>query len=74
MVISLVKEFDDKGSFIILIKKLLKKRLQKKYFVHHYDIKFDPIRNELSFRLECPKALVRVSAIGEKGQWSQAQY
>ena len=67
MVISLVKEFDDKGSLYYLNKKIVEEGLQKKYFVHHYDIKFDPIRNELSFRLECPKALVRVSAIGEKG-------
>jgi hypothetical protein len=67
MVLNLVNEFDKNGSLYDLNKKIIEENFQKKYFVSKYNIKFNPMKNKLTFTLECPKALVRVSAINSKG-------
>ena len=67
-ILSLVKEFEDSKSLFKIDQKIVKNKLANKYFIDDYKVTYSPIRNRLTFSLNCPKALVRVSAINEEGK------
>jgi hypothetical protein len=66
-VIEMVNEFESSRSLYSVNKKIEDEKLLKKYFVKDYKIKFNPLKNKLTFNFRCPKALVKVTAINADG-------
>tara|TARA_X000000950_G_C13808862_1_gene616745 strand:- start:490 stop:1203 length:714 start_codon:yes stop_codon:yes gene_type:complete len=67
LILELAKNFEKNKSLYKLSQKITEEKLDQKYFIKKYSIKYNQFRNEVSYYLECPSALVKVSAINNSG-------
>ena len=63
----LVSIFEQSRSLRTLKEHIGQMRLTEQYFISDYDIEFDPYRNQLFFRYECPKPLMKVQIYKDSG-------
>lgn len=63
----LVKEFEKNNSLKEVKQLIIKDKLDEKYFLSSYEIKFDPLKKKLRFYLDCPKALMKVQIYKKNG-------
>ena len=65
LVLDLVKTFEQTTSLRTLKQRILEEKLDKKYFLSHYTITYDPFKGFLSFIFQCPKPLMKVQIYKE---------
>ena len=67
LTLELMREFEKSGSLKTVKDLIVKKKLDEKYFLSNYKIKYDPIEKKLRFDLDCPKALMKVQIYKDNG-------
>lgn len=67
LTLELMREFEKSGSLKSVKDLIVKDKLEEKFFLSSYEIKFDPIEKKLRFDLDCPKALMKVQIYKENG-------
>ena len=67
LTIELMREFEKSGALKSVKEMIVKNKLDEKYFLSHYQIKFDPIERKLKFEFNCPKALMKVQIYKDNG-------
>lgn len=67
LTLELMREFENSGSLKTVKDLIVKKKLDEKYFLSNYKIKYDPIEKKLRFDLDCPKALMKVQIYKDNG-------
>ena len=67
LILELSKNFEQNKSLYKLSQKITREKLDQKYFINKYSIKYNQFKNEVSYNFECPSALVKVSAINDSG-------
>jgi hypothetical protein len=63
----LTREFEKNNSLKEVKEKIIKEKLDEKYFLSNYKIQFDPIKSKLKFNFECPEALMKVQIYKDNG-------
>jgi hypothetical protein len=59
-VLKVSKEFDSHHSMIKVKKKILNEELMQRHYISKYNIKFDPVTENLIFNLQCADAVARI--------------
>lgn len=68
MTLALVKEFEKNRSLLSLKKKIIKEKLEEKYFLSSYKVDYHPIQKTLKFKYDCPKPLMKVQIYKKNGE------
>lgn len=68
LTLQLAKEFDKKRSLLDIKKKIVNEKLEDKFFLSSYNVKYDPIDEMLRFNYECPKPLMKVQIYKKDGE------
>ncbi len=66
--ITVMKEFEKNHSLKDVKMKILKEKLDEKYFLSHYRISYNPVIKTLKIRLECPEPLAKVQVYKSNGE------
>lgn len=65
--LKLSKIFSDSSSLADLKKNIINEKLEERYFLSKYKIQFNPIKNKLYVKLDCPEVIVKVHLVKEGG-------
>jgi hypothetical protein len=57
----LTKQFETEKSLKALKERILKDKLEEKYFLSSYKVQFNPLLNKLSFQYDCPNPIMKVN-------------
>ncbi|MDH5580535.1 MAG: hypothetical protein OEY33_01390, partial [Bdellovibrionales bacterium] len=67
LTLKLVKEFEKNRSLHDVKKIILKEELKDKHFIASYKINYDPLKDLLKFKFNCPKPLTKVQVYKDGG-------
>ena len=67
LTLSLIKEFEREFSLLDVKKKIVKEKLEDKYFLSSYKIEYNPLTKIIKFNYECPKPLMKVQIYKNDG-------
>ena len=67
LTLTLIKEFEKNSSLLDLKKKIVKEKLDEKYYLSSYQISYDPLQKMIKFNYECPKPLMKVQIYRKNG-------
>lgn len=67
LTLKLVKEFEKEKSLKDVKEVILKEKLKEKHFIANYQIKYDPLKDLLKFRFDCPRPLTKVQVYKDGG-------
>ncbi len=67
LAMNLIKTFDKSNSLGDIKRQLINDNLSKKYFIHSYKIKYDPLKKLMSLSFDCPEPLMKVQVYKENG-------
>lgn len=70
LTIELVKLFEKTKSLYDLKNEIVTNKLDEKYYLSSYQIKYDPMRSKLRFYYDCPNALMKVQIYKKDGDES----
>ena len=65
LALRLMKTFEATKSLKDLKKQIIDEKLDRKYFLSDYKIKYDPVKKSIKFNFECPKPLMKVQVYKE---------
>ena len=65
--LQLIKAFELGESLRDVKTKIVKDKLNEKYFISEYNISYDPMRRFIKFHFECPEPLMKVQLYKENG-------
>ncbi len=68
LVLKLIENFEKHNSLGHIKKKIVKEKLDEKYFIDKYSIAYDPFKNYLNFKFSCPEATFKVSVYKPNGE------
>lgn len=68
LTLDLTKEFEKNKSLLDIKKKIVKEKLEEKFFLSHYRVKYDPLQEMLRFEYDCPKPLMKVQIYKNDGE------
>jgi hypothetical protein len=68
--LQLIKAFEQGESLKDVKTKIVKDKLNEKYFISSYNIAYDPLRRFIKFSFECPEPLMKVQLYKENGMES----
>jgi len=68
LTLSLIKEFESNYSLLDVKKKIVDEKLEEKYFLSFYNIKYNPLEKMLRFEYDCPKPLTSVQIYKKDGE------
>lgn len=68
LTLTLIKEFEKNKSLLDVKKKILKDKLEEKYYLSSYDIDYNPLQKLIKFNYDCPKALMKVQIYRKDGE------
>jgi hypothetical protein len=68
LTLTLMKEFEKKQSLLDVKKVIVENKLEEKYFLSSYNIKYNPLHRMLRFNYECPKPLMKVQIYKKDGE------
>ena len=68
--LQLIKAFEQGESLRDVKAKIVKDKLDEKYFISKYKISYDPMRRFIKFNFECPEPLMKVQLYKENGMES----
>jgi hypothetical protein len=67
LTLSLIKEFEKNKSLLDIKKKIVNEKLEEKYFLSSYKVKYNPLLKRLRFEYDCPKPLMKVQIYKKDG-------
>lgn len=67
LTLELVKKFEEKKSLKAVKELMVKNKLAEKYFLSEYQISYDPIKDSIKFKYDCPSPLMKVQIYKENG-------
>lgn len=70
LTIELVKLFEKTRSLYDLKSEIVNNKLDEKYYLSSYQVKYDPMRSKLKFYYDCPNALMKVQIYKQDGDES----
>lgn len=71
MTLELVKNFEENGRSLRLMKeKIVKEQFKKKFYLSEYKINYNPLTKYLTFSYDCPRPLMKVSLYSKHGALS----
>ncbi len=70
LTLNLLSKFRDNKSLFDLKKYIKNEKLEEKYFLKSFDISFNPINDEISFKYHCPNAIAKLQVYKEDGTQS----
>ncbi|MBT4790711.1 MAG: hypothetical protein HON90_04005 [Halobacteriovoraceae bacterium] len=68
LTLTLIKEFENKKSLLDVKKKIVKEKLEDKYYLSSYQIDYNPLQKMIRFQYECPKPLMKVQIYKKDGE------
>ena len=68
LTLSLIKEFESRNSLLDIKKKIVDEKLEEKYFLSYYNIKYNPLEKMLRFEYDCPRPLMKVQIYKKDGE------
>ena len=68
LTLTLIKEFEKNKSLLDVKKKIVDDKLEEKYFLSSYKIKYNPLDDMLKFDFDCPKPLMKVQIYKKDGE------
>ncbi len=68
MLLMIMKEFEKSFSLKDVKQKIILEKLDEKYFLSNYRIKFNPVKKVLNINLDCPDALAKVHIYKTNGE------
>jgi len=68
LTLGLIKEFEKNKSLLDVKKKIVKEKLEDKYYLSTYKIDYNPLNKLLKFQFDCPKPLMRVQIYKDDGE------
>lgn len=68
LTLTLMKEFEKTRSLKSVKEKIIKEKLDEKFFLSDYRISYNPVINTLRIHLECPEPLAKVQVYKSNGQ------
>ena len=72
--LEVLEEFNNNKSLLSLKKRIELKKLEKKFFLSHYQIDYSPIQNKLNINLKCPEPVAVINiyeSLSSKKKYSQ---
>ncbi len=67
LTLTLMKEFEKNKSLLDIKKKIVKDKLEEKYYLSSYKVKYNPLNKILRFQYDCPKPLMKVQIYRKDG-------
>ena len=67
LALQLVKVFEQQGSLRPVKKKILREKLQEKYYLSSYHINYNPLTKLLTFSFQCPRPLMKAQIYKKNG-------
>lgn len=67
LTLELVKKFEEEKSLKAVKKLIVKNKLADKHFLSEYQISYDPIKDSIKFKYNCPAPLMKVQIYKENG-------
>ena len=68
LTLQLIKEFEINESLLDIKKKIVDEKLQEKYYLSSYKVKYNPLQKMLRFEYECPRPLMKVQIYKNDGE------
>ena len=68
LTLSLIKEFETKNSLLDVKKMIVDEKLEEKYYLSYYNVKYNPLEKMLRFEYDCPKPLMKVQIYKKDGE------
>ncbi len=68
LTLTLIKEFEKNKSLLDIKKKIVRDKLEEKYYLSSYKIKYNPLDKMLKFGFDCPKPLMKVQIYKKDGE------
>ncbi|MBD64126.1 MAG: hypothetical protein CME62_02890 [Halobacteriovoraceae bacterium] len=68
LTLSLIKEFEKSNSLLDVKKKIIDEKLEEKYYLSSYKIKYNPLQKMLRFEYDCPRPLMNVQIYKKDGE------
>jgi len=67
LTLTLIKEFEQNRSLLDVKKRIVKEKLDDKYFLSSYKVNYNPLQKMLLFDYDCPRALMKVQIYKKNG-------
>ncbi len=68
LTLSLIKEFEKNKSLLDVKKKIIKEKLEDKYYLSSYKVDYNPLKNLIKFQYDCPLPLMKVQIYKNDGE------
>ncbi len=68
LTLELIKAFEQKKSLYDVKQKIVDEKLDEKYFISQYNVKYSPVENMLKFNYDCPEPLMKVQIYKKGGE------